>query len=137
MDIAAKTKVKICPVCGEPLEKSIRFPTFDGTGRMVEHTVSLACACKRKARQEYEERLENEAKIRDMERLRLHSLMDNRLRDVNFKTYQVTVDNQRLFHVAQKYVANFDTMKEKDRGSCSGEMSGQGKASPQRQSQMN
>jgi DNA replication protein DnaC len=107
---------KVCPVCGEPIERRISFPMFDGTGRREERLVRCACSCKRKEQEQIEERLRREENMRRLSQLRSLSLMDAKLKNVRFNTYQVNVFNQKMYDLARKYVANFDTMYRKGQG---------------------
>lgn len=108
--------MKTCPVCGEAIEKTLMFPVLDGSGAKVPKVVSIMCKCRRDEEAARRERLEQEERMRRVEELRRLSLIDERLRRVDFSTYQVSNDNRKLIELARKYVDQFETMKQKGQG---------------------
>lgn len=109
-------ELRRCPVCGEMIEKILPFPVLDGSGRTESKIVNVMCRCRREEEKKQRERLEREERMRKLAELKRLSLIDERMKDVNFTTYEVTQDNEKLIALARKYVSNFDTMKKKGQG---------------------
>ena len=109
-------EVKRCPKCGEVIERTLMFPVMDGSGRRVPRTVSVMCKCDEEKDRKRNARFEREERMRRLEDLKRLSLMDERMRNATFRSFQLNQDNEKLFVLAKKYVANFDTMKKKGQG---------------------
>lgn len=105
-----------CPVCGDAIERLIPFPTFDGTGNMVDKKVPVMCTCKQKEREEYDKQQKRLEEMRIVESLRKLSLMDEKLIKANLSTFMATDDNARLLKIVQNYIVNFDRMYEENQG---------------------
>lgn len=109
-------ELKICPKCGEVTEKVLDFPLLDGSGRRIKKAVTIMCKCRREELRETEERFAREERMRKMADLRRLSLMDDRLREVDFTSFRESRENSKMLAVARKYVANFDEMKKRGQG---------------------
>lgn len=114
--VVGKDGRRRCAVCGEAVEKMIAFPLMDGTGRTESRKVHCICRCERDQQEEHERWFRFDEQKRQIDDLRRLSLIDARLRDVRFGSYQVTDENRRLFGIAKKYVENFDIMLSKNQG---------------------
>ncbi len=106
----SKNSFLYCPTCGEIMEREIDFPLFDGSGRTEKRKVSCMCRCQREKKEAIEKRFEFEEEQRRIDQLKQLSLMDARLKEACFENYQVTEENKKIFHIAKRYVENFEKM---------------------------
>lgn len=111
-----ENELKRCEKCGEVTERILDFPLLDGSGRTIKKTVTVMCRCRREEMKEMEMRFEREERMRKMTTLRRLSLMDERMKGIDFTTYKQTEDNAKVFAIAKKYVSNFEQMKQKGQG---------------------
>ena len=105
-----------CKECGERTERVIDFPMFDGSGKTEPKKVKVMCRCEREEKEAYEKRMKFEEEQRRIDELRQLSLMDEKLKNVNFSTYKASEDNRKVFELARRYVENFDEMYKKSQG---------------------
>ena len=78
--------------------------------------VPVMCKCESK---QYDKEQELQKKKEDMlrlEKLRNHSLMDNKFKQCNFENFEVDQYNKMYFNMAKKYVENFQEIKEENMG---------------------
>lgn len=78
--------------------------------------VGVLCKCQA---EKYEKEKELEAKKEAMlklERLRKHSLMDNKFKNCNFENFEIDEQNKSYFNMAKNYVSNFHKIKEENMG---------------------
>lgn len=106
----------VCPKCGKVIERIIPFPLLDGTHRFVNKTVRVACDCDVAEREAIDRRMEHEERMREIEKLRSLSLMDEKLKDVTFSKCQVTEDNRKALGIAKRYAERFDEMHKMHQG---------------------
>ena len=59
--------------------------------------------------------------MRRIERLKVASLMDAKLKSATLKTFTQKEDNQKLYTIVKNYVDNFETFYKSTEGFCSGE----------------
>ena len=105
-----------CKVCGEKKERYIDFPRLDGSRMSETRKVATKCRCEREEKEAKERRIkfnEEQSRINELKKL---SLMDAKLREVNFGTYKVTEENRKIFGIAKKYVENFSEMYNQSQG---------------------
>ncbi len=114
--IVGKDGLLQCTVCGETVERVIKFPLLDASGGTKRMKVHCMCQCERKKKEAYEKQMKFEEEQRRIDRLRSLSLMDVKLRGVRFSNYQVNDENRRVFGIAKRYVENFDEMFSKNQG---------------------
>ena len=88
-----------CKVCGEKKEKFLDFSRLDGTRLSEIRKVRTRCKCEREAHEAYEKRLKFEAEQNKINELKKLSLMDAKLREVNFSTYKITEDNRKYLEL--------------------------------------
>ena len=105
-----------CSICGKVVEKEIGMPLLDGSGRQKKMIVHCMCRCQVEENEAYERKIKFEEEQRTIDNLRQLSLMDARLKEVRFATYQVTEENRRIFGIAKRYVENFSEMLTKGQG---------------------
>lgn len=105
-----------CIKCGERVEKVIDFPLFDGSGKSEQRKVRIQCRCEREEKEAYDNKMKFDEEQRYINELRKLSLMDVKLREVNFNTYKVSDDNKKLLGIAKKYVENFNEMYKNGQG---------------------
>lgn len=78
--------------------------------------VPVMCECQAK---EYEEEKESTVKKENMlklEKLKNHSLMDNKFKNCTFENFEVDEYNKKYFNMAKKYVENFKEIKKENMG---------------------
>ena len=101
--------MKICKDCNTPTVSIINM-----LGRTFK--VPIMCDCESK---EYEKRKEEEIALEQMQRLeklRNHSLMDNKFYNCTFENFQIDQSNKYMFDIGRKYVSNFDRAREENIG---------------------
>lgn len=116
MDTFIKDGLVHCSKCGEPREKIVDMPLFDGSGKSKKKKVSMNCTC---LQQQYEERMRHiahEEKMIRINQIRNLSLIDNRLKDATLSNYNITSDNEKMHKIATNYVRKFSEMKKNAQG---------------------
>ena len=107
------SELAICEKCGKPTEKIVKWPLFPG---YEERVVSVVCDCeaeemrKRKEEQEYLEKMEHLARLRDA------SMLDKNYKKARFSAYHNTAENKTARRYAGVYVERFKEMREKSQG---------------------
>lgn len=102
-----------CGKCHQ--KKQTRLPASELTGGR-ELIVRCICKCKVEENKRREEEEQRRKAMERIERLRNSSLIDDKLKDVRLRTFQQDSDNQKVFTLAERYVAKFDEMYEKRQG---------------------
>lgn len=105
-----------CHKCGGAKQRWINFPNFDKQGRSTRTLVRCLCKCEVEASEERQRQEEYQQEMMRISRLKDSSLIEDRLRNVTFDTFVRTAENEKLYGIARKYVANFDEMCENSQG---------------------
>ena len=105
-----------CMVCGERTEREIDMPLLDGNGGTKKMKVHCICRCEKEAMEAQDQRMRYEEERRRIDSLKQLSLLDAKSKEVYFKTYQVTPENQKVFGIAKRYVENFASMYSNNQG---------------------
>lgn len=79
-------------------------------------TVRCICKCESEERERIQKQKEYEEEMRRIERLRVASLMDAKLKSATLKTFTRKEDNQKLYTIVKNYVDNFETFYKSNRG---------------------
>ncbi len=108
----------ICGKCGEPRQRfmEIEDPTDDDPKHKSELKVVTMCRCER---DEEERKKRKEEAAKDMEkiqRLRMASLLDEKLSGATFEAFKATSYNARNLKLCKRYAMKFDQMVEKNQG---------------------
>lgn len=101
-----------CGKCHEAKQTVIHVELPGWENRMVRR----ACSCDRKIQAEEDRRRKAREDMEKVTRLRNLSLMDEKVRDSTFSTFQTTQENARALKLCRRYVEAFDTMIEKNQG---------------------
>lgn len=109
-EVVGEDGILRCAVCGERTEREIDMPLLDENGGTKKIKVHCICRCEREAMEARKRREWYEEERRQIDRLKQLSLLDAKSKGVCFETYQVTLENQKVFGIAKKYVENFDRM---------------------------
>ena len=116
-DTVDKNGILHCGICGGAKERWIDFPDIGGEENSTRRTkVRCLCRCEVEANGEKERQEEYRQEMLRISRLKDRSLIEDRLRDVNFDTFVRTTENEKLYGVVRKYVANFDEMCKSSQG---------------------
>ena len=99
-----------CSVCGCVTRRSLDVPLFDGKGSKDRKRFRVMCRCQEEAERKEKERQKYEADMAAVGELKKLSLMDKKLKDASFSTYQVDSGNARAYRAAVRYVDRFDNM---------------------------
>ncbi len=99
-----------CGKCNTPKQRTIQFPTFDGSGNKEEKVVRCMCKCESEERDRQIKKEEHQQEMMRIERLREASLIKEKLRNASLKTFQTTPENKKLFTIVSNYVDNFEEM---------------------------
>lgn len=104
-----KDGVLVCGKCHTNKEKKIQF-----AGECV--TVRCICKCESEERERIQKQKDYEEEMRRIERLKVASLMDAKLKSATLKTFTQKEDNQKLYTIVKNYVDNFETFYKSNRG---------------------
>lgn len=104
-----KDGVLVCGKCYTNKEKKIQL-----AGEYV--TVRCICKCESEERERIQKQKDYEEEMRRIERLKVASLMDAKLKSATLKTFTQKEDNQKLYTIVKNYVDNFETFYKSNRG---------------------
>lgn len=104
-----KDGVLVCGKCHTNKEKKIQL-----SGECV--TVRCICKCESEERERIQKQKDYEEEMRRIERLKVASLMDAKLKSATLKTFTQKEDNQKLYTIVKNYVDNFETFYKSNRG---------------------
>lgn len=104
-----KDGVLVCGKCHTNKEKKIQL-----AGECV--TVRCICKCESEERERIQKQKDYEEEMRRIERLKVASLMDAKLKSATLKTFTQKEDNQKLYTIIKNYVDNFETFYKSSRG---------------------
>lgn len=104
-----KDGVLVCGKCHTNKEKKIQL-----AGEYV--TVRCICKCESEERERIQKQKDYEEEMRRIERLKVASLMDAKLKSATLKTFTQKEDNQKLYTIVKNYVDNFETFYKSNRG---------------------
>ena len=104
-----KDGVLVCGKCHTNKEKKIQL-----AGECV--TVRCICKCESEERERIQKQKDYEEEMRRIERLKVASLMDAKLKSATLKTFTQIEDNQKLYTIVKNYVDNFETFYKSNRG---------------------
>lgn len=104
-----KDGVLVCSKCHTNKEKKIQL-----AGECV--TVRCICKCESEERERIQKQKDYEEEMRRIERLKVASLMDAKLKSATLKTFTQKEDNQKLYTIVKNYVDNFETFYKSNRG---------------------
>lgn len=104
-----KDGVLVCGKCHTNKEKKIQL-----AGEYV--TVRCICKCESEERERIQKQKDYEEEMRRIERLKVASLMDAKLKSATLKTFTQKEDNQKLYTIVKNYVDNFETFYKINRG---------------------
>lgn len=104
-----KDGVLVCGKCHTNKEKKIQL-----AGECV--TVHCICKCESEERERIQKQKDYEEEMRRIERLKVASLMDAKLKSATLKTFTQKEDNQKLYTIVKNYVDNFETFYKSNRG---------------------
>lgn len=116
-----KDGVLVCGKCHTNKEKKIQL-----AGECV--TVRCICKCESEERERIQKQKDYEEEMRRIERLKVASLMDAKLKSATLKTFTQKEDNQKLYTIVKNYVDNFETFYKSNRGLLFWGMVGTGKS---------
>ena len=92
-----------CGKCGRPKQKRIDTELFH-------KTVWCLCDCEFQELQEKRRKEGREEELRQIQRLKNSSMMDDKYRKASFSSYVVREENKKAFQTAKAYVRDFQTM---------------------------
>lgn len=104
-----KDGVLVCGKCHTNKEKKIQL-----AGEYV--TVRCICKCESEERERIQKQKDYEEEMRRIERLKVASLIDAKLKSATLKTFTQKEDNQKLYTIVKNYVDNFETFYKSNRG---------------------
>lgn len=104
----------VCGKCHQRRECIAHFPLLPEGKR--DRKVKILCACRAAELERTEELDRQMKKLERINQLRAQSLMDSRLKDASFDTFQKTKDNERNLKLCKGYAKRFDKMVEKNQG---------------------
>lgn len=101
-----------CGKCGGKRQTRIVLPGKEKRSIVV----SCICECEAKAVEDKQRQVDAEEMLRRVERLKAASLIENRLKRADFRSFQSRPENEKLFRLIRNYVLNFDKMYENNQG---------------------
>jgi len=102
---------KICPKCGEPIEK---ITYLSGFNKYIKGPVM--CSCKKSELQAKEIEEQNREKQIRLKQIINNSLMDSKFRQCTFENWDHSKGSEKIFNIGTKYVNNFSEMKKEGIG---------------------
>lgn len=104
-----KDGILVCGKCHTNKEKKIQL-----AGKCV--TVRCICKCEAEERERIQKQKDYDEEMRRIERLKVASLMDAKLKSATLDTFTKKEDNQKLYTIVKNYVDNFETFYNSNRG---------------------
>ena len=104
-----KDGVLVCGKCHTNKEKKIQL-----AGEYV--TVRCICKCESEERERIQKQKDYEEEMRRIERWKVASVMDAKLKSGTLKTFTQNEDNQKVCTIVKNYVDNFETFYKSNRG---------------------
>lgn len=102
---------KICPKCGEPIERVTYLPGFH---RYIKGPVM--CSCKKTELQAKEIEEQNKEKQIRLKQIIKSSLMDEKFKQCTFSTWDFNKGTRKMYSIGRKYTEKFMVMKNKSIG---------------------
>lgn len=78
--------------------------------------VPVMCKCESEEYEKYKELQFKKERMTKLQKLKDHSLMDNKFRDCNLQNFEVDEFNKTYFNLAKNYIDNFQEIKDKNMG---------------------
>lgn len=110
--------ITYCGTCGQPRQgyKTFASPTEKDPAHTTTLKMAIACACDQAEEKLEEEKRQARKDLEEIEKLRSVSLMDTRMREARFESFEVTRSNARNLKICRRYAENFDEMLQKNQG---------------------
>lgn len=106
-----------CGKCKGAKETRVNIPDFrnpDRPGRVA--VLPCVCKCRQKEIERKKEQEEHEEQMRRIESLRASSLIESKYKNANFRNFQRTKANDKIYRISVRYVERFDEMLSKNQG---------------------
>ena len=110
--------ILMCGSCGEPRQSMVTVPApTDGKpDDKVTFKATRSCKCERDKETAEKRKEQNRKDMERVARLKKASLMDEKLREASFDSFQVTKFNSRNLKLCRRYAEAFDVMISKNQG---------------------
>lgn len=112
-DYVAEDGLIHCGKCHGKKQTRLPASAFTDGKEVIVHCI---CKCQVEANERRKEEEERQKAMERIERLKSASLIDDKLRNVRFCTFQKDADNQKVYTLAERYVEKFDEMYQKRQG---------------------
>lgn len=110
--------VLMCGKCGEPRQGmvTVSAPTDGDPANKLTFKATRSCKCDRDKEAAEKQAEQNKKDMERVARLKKASLMDEKLREASFDSFQVTKYNARNLKLCRRYAEAFDEMVSKNQG---------------------
>lgn len=98
------SKIENCPNCGEPIGKEVVILN-------KKYIVPRVCKCRKIAIEEAERKSSSLEKQIRLQQIFNNSLMTKEFKEMTFENWNHEIANEKMFHLASKYVESFKDMK--------------------------
>lgn len=105
-----------CCKCNEPKQRWLDVSQIRGDNGNPKMLVRVLCKCEKAESERRKKEDEYQEELRAIEKLKLNSLMDSKLRNASLETFQQTPDNGKIYTIASRYVESFDEMYKRSQG---------------------
>lgn len=99
-----------CGQCNTKKEREIIW--LDGKSRKV----PVMCKCKAEAERQKKEQMQKEEEMRNIQRAKISSMMDDTFQTATFGNFQTRKENENHLKIAKSYCEKFQTMYERNQG---------------------
>ena len=104
-----------CTVCGNAVEKIIKWPIPDSEGNYQEKKVHVICECEANEKRARELQEQKTKELKEIQKLRSVSLLDDKLTEARLTTFTATEENEKLL-IVRNYIENFERMFSENQG---------------------
>ena len=107
-----------CGVCGKPRQgfKVFPVPTEENPAGTIRLKIGFSCDCDRAEEKNQEAERQAQKDMEEVEKLRSISLMDERMKEARFSSFETTKYNAKNLRLCQHFVDRFDQMLQKNQG---------------------
>lgn len=117
-DYVGSDGLLVCGKCGEPRQTVMNFstPTREDPNHTSGVIITKMCRCETEDEDRRKREEQAEKDMKNIQKLRKISLMDEKFFDATFDALEVTKYNERNLKLCRRYADKFDSMIEKNQG---------------------
>ena len=113
-----KDGITYCGICGKPRNgfRSFPAPTNDNPDATITLKMAFSCDCDKADDEREQAEIQAKKDLEEIEKLRSVSLMDDRMKESRFESFEATKYNSRNLKLCKRYVERFDEMIKNNQG---------------------